>query len=170
MRLTLVQGDICNVKADAIVNAANSHLIPGGGVCGAIHRAAGPALAELCSKMGVHSAGTAVVTPAFRLPLCSMVIHAIGPVWTDGLQGEEIVLRSAYTTSLNMVSFFQKRTVAFPCISTGIYGFPPDLACHNAIRAVREWDQRNPKQIDEVIFCCFLESDVNVYRKALDIK
>lgn len=169
MKRTLTHGDICTVRADAIVNAANSHLTPGSGVCGAIHKAAGPELAELCAKMGKVSAGTAVCSPSFQLDSCRMIVHAVGPVWTDGLHGEEIILRSAYDCSLFMASSFGARTVAFPCISTGIYGFPPDLACHNAVRAVTEWEGRNPNKIFEVIFCCFQESDVKLYSKELRV-
>ncbi|HJV38143.1 MAG TPA: O-acetyl-ADP-ribose deacetylase [Geothrix sp.] len=141
-RLRVVQADITTLAVDAIVNAANSSLLGGGGVDGAIHRAAGPGLLEECqairNRQGGCRTGRAVITGGHRLP-ATFVIHTVGPVWQDGDSGEDDLLASCYHESLRLAEAQGCRTVAFPAISTGIYGFPADRAAGIAIRVCREW-------------------------------
>jgi O-acetyl-ADP-ribose deacetylase len=153
MRLVLLQGDITTLAVDAIVNAANHLLKPGGGVCGAIHRAAGPRLEAACAELGGCSVGSARLTPGFGLP-ARFVIHAVGPVWRNGEEGEAEELASAYREALALCDGNGLRTVAFPLISTGIYGYPMREACRVAVRAVLEWgrEHRRPEQALLVAF------------------
>ncbi|HVN52108.1 MAG TPA: O-acetyl-ADP-ribose deacetylase [Acidimicrobiales bacterium] len=133
MALRAVRGDITTMTTDAIVNAANSSLAPGGGVCGAIHRAAGPELAEACRALGGCATGDAKATPGFRLP-ARWVIHAVGPVWHGGDQGEPDLLASCYRRSIEVARELAPcRSIAFPAISTGIFGFPSELAASIAV-------------------------------------
>ncbi|MBQ9338468.1 MAG: O-acetyl-ADP-ribose deacetylase [Lentisphaeria bacterium] len=163
MKLTLLTGDITKLDCDAIVNAANCTLLGGGGVDGAIHRAAGPGLLEECRKFGGCRTGEAVITGAYRLP-CRHVIHTPGPVWNGGKRHEAEKLADCYRNSLRLAAEKQCRTVAFPCISTGVYSFPLDQAARIAVDTVRSWTGPFP---EEVIFCCFSDEDAAVYRPLL---
>jgi len=145
--------DITTLAVDAIVNAANSDLAPGGGVCGAIHRAAGPELAAACLRLGRCPTGEARLTPGFGLP-ARFVIHAVGPIWQGGARGEPEQLASAYRSSLALAREHDLRSVAFPAISTGIYGYPLHGATAIAAATVRE-ELRRPGSILRVIFACF---------------
>jgi len=164
-RIEVVTADITTLAVDAIVNAANEALAPGGGVCGAIHRAAGPKLAEECREIGACPTGEARLTGGYDLP-ARWVIHAVGPVWRGGTAGEHELLASAYTESLRLAERNELASIAFPAISTGIYGFPLDEATRIAVRTVADWLAAHewPRR---VVFCCFRESDADVYRREL---
>lgn len=164
-RMQVMRGDITKLAVDAIVNAANERLAPGGGVDGAIRRAAGPELNEACRKLGGCPTGEARITPGYRLP-AAYVIHTVGPVYRDGQHGEAALLRSCYMNSLQLAEANQLKTVAFPCISTGVYGYPKDQACAIAIQAVSEW-LHNHALPEKVIFCCFDEEDYHLYTECL---
>ena len=163
-RISVVEGDITKLAVDAIVNAANARLLPGGGVCGAIHRAAGPELAAACAALGGCEVGDARITPGFALP-ARHVIHAVGPVWQGGGAGEAGLLASCYRRSLELAARHGLASVAFPAISTGIYGFPPELAAPVAVAAVAEVLEREPGL--EVRFCCFGAESAGLHRAAL---
>lgn len=164
MKLRAIRGDITKVEVDAIVNAANCSLLGGGGVDGAIHRAAGPELLEACRKFGGCRTGEARITPGFRLP-AKFVIHTPGPVWHGGAHGEPELLASCYRNSLRLAAEAGCRSIAFPGISTGVYGYPRELAARVALEVVRTWREALP---EEVIFVCFSDADLEVYRKLLD--
>jgi O-acetyl-ADP-ribose deacetylase (regulator of RNase III) len=149
--------DITTLAVDAIVNAANTELAPGGGVCGAIHRAAGPELAAACAELAPCPTGQARMTPGFRLP-ARFVIHAVGPVWRGGNAGEPALLAGAYRSSLALAREHRLSSIAFPAISTGIYGYPMDAATNVAVRTVRAFAPRG--SIRQVIFACFNEEAV----------
>ena len=155
--------DITRLEVDAIVNAANSSLLGGGGVDGAIHRAAGPELLEACRGLDGASTGEAKMTDGFRLP-ARYVIHAVGPVWSGGEEGEPELLRSCYRNALSLAQSVALGSIAFPCISTGVYGYPIDRAAVVAQSTVRVWldDHETPER---VVFCCFSESDLEVYER-----
>ncbi len=165
-RLEIFPGDITTLDVDAIVNAANRQLKPGGGVCGAIHRAAGRELAEACAKHGRCKTGDARLTPGFKLK-AKYVIHAVGPVWHGGKQNEAALLASCYRTSLKIALEAGARFVAFPAISTGIYGYPPDQAAQVAVAAVRDFLAQEPR-IEKVVFTVFGAEAEAAYRQALD--
>src|SRR5688572_8899799 len=152
-RLAALQVDITTLGVDAIVNAANSALAGGGGVDGAIHRAAGPELMEACRAIGGCPTGAAVLTPGFRLR-ARWVIHAVGPVWSGGGAGEDGLLASCYRRSIELAAQVDAQSLAFPAISTGVYGFPSDRAAGIAVRTVRASLERAPS-IEQVIFACF---------------
>jgi len=154
--------DITTLRVDAIVNAANEQLVPGGGVCGAIHRAAGPELARACRALGGCPTGSAKATPGFALP-ATHVIHAVGPIWQGGDKGEAALLRSAYTASLQVASELGCRSIAFPAISTGIYGYPLADATRIAVQAMRVAEVGGAK-MPEVIIACFSEDVLRAYR------
>lgn len=153
VRLRAMVADITTLDVDAIVNAANDALAPGGGVCGAIHRAAGPELAAACATLGGCPTGEARLTPGFRLP-ARWVIHAVGPVWRGGQAGEAGLLASAYRSSLRLAEAQGLRSVAFPAISTGIYGYPVREATEVAVRTVREALEEG-SSVADVTFACF---------------
>jgi len=162
LTLTARIADITTLALDAIVNAANSELAAGGGVCGAIHRAAGPELARACAALAPCPAGSARITPGFRLP-SRFVIHAVGPVWRGGTFGEPALLASAYRTSIHLARDNGLRSIAFPAIGTGIFGYPLDAATKIAVAAVRE-ALAEPGPVDEVVFACFSEEALAAYR------
>jgi O-acetyl-ADP-ribose deacetylase (regulator of RNase III) len=166
MRVSARLADITTLDVDAIVNAANTSLMPGGGVCGAIHRAAGPELAAACARVGGCPTGDARITPGFRLP-ARFVIHAVGPVWRGGGSSEPAQLASAYRTSFALAKSKGLRSIAFPAISTGIFGYPLDKATRIAVETVRAEAAAEAGSIDEVIFACFSEDVLEAYSKAL---
>ena len=162
MTLTARIADITTLALAAIVTAANSELAAGGGVCGAIHRAAGPELARACAALAPCPAGSARITPGFRLP-SRFVIHAVGPVWRGGTFGAPALLASAYRTSIHLARDNGLRSIAFPAIGTGIFGYPLDAATKIAVAAVRE-ALAEPGPVDEVVFACFSEEALAAYR------
>ncbi|WP_234455056.1 O-acetyl-ADP-ribose deacetylase [Thermohalobaculum xanthum] len=165
-RMTVHTGDITELMVDAIVNAANESLAPGGGVCGAIHRAAGPELAAECAAIGPCATGDAVITDGYALAP-TRIIHAVGPVWHGGEQGEAALLALAYARSLQLAAQKGCRTVAFPAISTGIYGFPAEQAAKIAVNSVAGVLVAEPR-IRQVIFCCFSEDSAALHQAELD--
>ena len=160
--LVAVQGDITRLDVDAIVNAANNSLAAGGGVCGAIHAAAGRELERACREAGPCPTGEARVTPGFDLP-ARWVIHAVGPIWRGGGSGEEEALASAYRAALRRAREVGARSVAFPAISTGIYGYPLKEATRVAVSTVRD-DVADHDGPHEVVFCCFGADVLEAYR------
>ena len=156
--------DITTLAVDAIVNAANEQLAPGGGVCGAIHRAAGPELARACAELGPCPTGDARITPGFRLP-AKFVIHAVGPVWQGGSAREAECLAGAYRASLTLARDHHLRSIAFPAISTGIFGYPLERATDVAVGTV-ESEIRAGMAIEEVVFACFSPEVLAAYRSA----
>ena len=161
-----IQGDITTLVVDAIVNAANSSLLGGGGVDAAIHRAAGPELLDECRSLGGCKTGDAKATAGYRLS-AGHVIHTVGPVWSDGNSGEPEQLASCYRRSLEVADDLRITSIAFPGISTGVYGFPPELAAPIAIRTVREAGLAGIS-VESVTFCCFSDSDMALYQSLLD--
>ena len=168
-RIKLLQGDITKVKVDAIVNAANTSLLGGGGVDGAIHRAGGPAILEECQKIrdrqGGCKAGEAVITTGGRLP-AKYVIHTVGPVWNGGVHHEEELLASAYLNSLQLAVEHKIETIAFPNISTGIYHFPKDSAAAIAVATVSEFLVEHD-ELKQVVFVCFDRESYELYESIL---
>jgi len=164
--LKIIVADITTLNLDAIVNAANESLLGGGGVDGAIHRAAGPELLQECRKIGGCPIGEARITPGYRLP-ARYVIHTVGPVWRGGNNGENELLASAYRFSLELALQKSLRTIAFPAISTGVYGFPARPAAEIAVRTVNEVATVNASAFDEIVFCCFSEGSAEHHRTAL---
>ena len=162
MKLELLRGDITTLAVDAIVNAANCSLLGGGGVDGAIQRAAGPELLEACRPFGGCRTGEAVITPGFRLP-CRFVIHTPGPVWHGGNRGEAELLGACYRNSLRLAAKNGCASIAFPAISTGVYRYPKREAAQIAVETVRAWDETLPER---VVFCCFSAEDLAIYRQA----
>ena len=163
MKITLIQGDITTINADVIVNAANSSLMGGGGVDGAIHRSGGPSILEECKvirdRQGGCPTGEAVITSAGNLP-AKKVIHTVGPIWNGGNNNEDTLLRSCYINSLKLAEENGLRRIAFPNISTGVYGFPKDRAAGIAIEAVRQFQS---DKIKEVVFVCFDRENYDLY-------
>ncbi|OAN45641.1 RNase III inhibitor [Paramagnetospirillum marisnigri] len=165
-RISIFEGDITRIKVDAIVNAANSSLLGGGGVDGAIHRAAGPQLLEECRGLGGCPTGEARITHGYRLP-AKWVIHAVGPVWRGGSHGEEALLASCYRRSLELADQAHAQSVAFPSISTGIFGFPKERAAVIALETCAAFLANN-HSLEKVVFCCFDPDSVEAHRRALD--
>jgi O-acetyl-ADP-ribose deacetylase (regulator of RNase III) len=160
-----VRGDITTLAVDAVVNAANTTLLGGGGVDGAIHYAAGPALLEECRRLGGCPTGEARITRGYRLP-AHWIIHTVGPVWKGGERGEAELLTSCYESSLKRAAEHDIRSVAFPAISTGAYGYPLKLATAIAINSVRRFTSQSAA-FDEVVFCCYSGEDLAMYTRLL---
>lgn len=160
--IKVIRADITSLPCDVIVNAANQTLLGGGGVDGAIHRAAGPDLLEACRKIGGCPTGEARVTPGFKLA-AKWVIHTVGPVWHGGDQGEAALLASCYRNSLELALHQGARTIAFPGISTGVYGYPKEEACRVALSVMREYEDK----FDEITCCCFSDADKRIYERVL---
>ena len=158
-----VRADITQLHVDAIVNAANNSLLGGGGVDGAIHRAAGAELLAACRKLNGCPTGEARITPGFNLS-AQWIIHTVGPVWQGGDQNEEQLLENCYRNSLELALKHNVKTIAFPGISTGVYGFPKDKAADIAIRVMREFEDR----FEKIIPCCFSEADLERYEFLLN--
>ncbi len=165
MIISTWKGDITTFAADAIVNAANSELAPGGGVCGAIHRAAGPALATACRQIGPCPTGSARATPGFALP-ARHVIHAVGPVWRGGDAGEAELLASCYRRSVELAEELGCATIAFPAISTGIYGYPADAAARIAVSTLRTLPPT--EHVTEAVLVAFDDETLRRYQQLLD--
>jgi O-acetyl-ADP-ribose deacetylase (regulator of RNase III) len=163
--LRAVQADITTLAVDAIVNAANSSLLGGGGVDGAIHRAAGPDLLRECRLLGGCKTGDAKITQGYRLP-ARYIIHTVGPVWRGGNHGEPELLASCYRRCLALAAANGLVAVALPGISTGVYGYPVELAAEVAVSTVRQ-SLLVPSSVQEVIFCCFSAADLRVYEQRL---
>lgn len=161
--LQLVVDDITRLEVDAVVNAANRRLAGGGGVDGAIHRAAGPELKRACAEIGGCPTGEACITPGFDLP-ARWVIHTVGPVWSGGEKDEPVLLKSCYQASLKLAIQYDVGSIAFPCISTGAYGFPADIAAEIALVVM----DSERDHFDRIVVCCFGEEDASQYRKAAD--
>ena len=163
--MKVIQADITTLPVDAIVNAANTSLLGGGGVDGAIHRAAGPELLAECRTLGGCATGDAKITRGYRLP-AKWVVHTPGPVYRDGKHGEPELLASCYRRSLALAVEKGAKSIAFPCISTGVYGYPAEKAAEIAVSAVREALKDLPEP-PEVVFCCFSQKSAEIYEKML---
>ena len=165
-KLELVRGDITKFDVDAIVNAANSSLLGGGGVDGAIHRAAGPELLAECRRIGGCPTGEARITKGYRLP-AKHVIHTVGPVWRGGDQREPELLASCYRESLALAAKNDVRTIAFPAISCGVYGYPLDAAARIAVSETADYVAQHPAQFERILFTCFGDDVCHAYERAL---
>jgi O-acetyl-ADP-ribose deacetylase len=168
--INIIKGDITSLKVDVIVNAANSQLAGGGGVDGAIHRTGGPSIMKECQEWiaenGMCEPGNAMITHGGELK-AKYVIHTVGPIWKGGKNKEESILRDAYRKCLDLCKEYGLSSIAFPNISTGVYGFPKTRAARVATVAVQKWIDENPGEIDDVIFCCFDEENFNLYQQLL---
>ncbi len=160
--IKVVRADITTLAADAIVNAANQTLLGGGGVDGAIHRAAGPELLQACRKIGGCLTGEACITPGFKLP-ARWVVHTVGPVWHGGRKGEPALLASCYRAALELALQNGVRTIVFPGLSTGAYGYPKQPATRIAVGILREYEEK----FEEIICCCFSEEDRKNYEETV---
>jgi O-acetyl-ADP-ribose deacetylase (regulator of RNase III) len=163
--LKVIQADITTLDVDAIVNAANSSLLGGGGVDGAIHRAAGPQLLAECRALNGCKTGEARITAGYRLP-ARHVIHTVGPVWSGGSNDEPTSLAACYRNSLSLAKKHSLTSIAFPSISTGVYGYPKEAAARIAVTTVRE-AVAAPSSLKEIIFCCFSREDLELYERVL---
>jgi O-acetyl-ADP-ribose deacetylase (regulator of RNase III) len=164
-RIEIIQGDITNIKVDAIVNAANTSLLGGGGVDGAIHRAAGPELLAECKTIGGCPTGEARITKGYRLQ-SRFVIHTVGPIWSGGNNDEELLLKNCYINSLQLAVENDISTIAFPNISTGVYHFPKNKAAQIALTIIQVYLADN-NHLENVIFCCFDEENFSIYQSLL---
>jgi len=162
--IKVIQADITRLQVDAVVNAANESLLGGGGVDGAIHRAAGPELREYNRGLGGCHTGQAKLSPGFRLP-AKWIISTVGPVWHGGGNGEAELLQSCYRKSLQLAIENNVKTIAFPAISTGVYGYPKEAAAEIALSVMREYQDK----FMEIIACCFAAEDVDIYNRQLEI-
>jgi O-acetyl-ADP-ribose deacetylase len=160
--IEVVQADITTLAVDAIVNAANETLLGGGGVDGAIHRAAGPELLVYCRTLNGCATGAAKITPGFKLP-AKWIIHTVGPVWHGGTRHESTLLESCYRNSFDLALRNNVRSIAFPSISTGVYGYPKETAARIAIGVMRAYETR----FDRIVACCFSEDDKRIYQSIL---
>lgn len=167
-KIEIHKGDITKLKVDAIVNAANTSLLGGGGVDGAIHRAAGPELLEFNRKLGGCATGEAKISPGFNLP-AKFIIHTVGPVWNGGKNNEDQLLANCYRNSLKLAIENGIKTIAFPAISTGVYRFPLERATKIAVTEVKKFLEKN-ESIEKVIFVCFDEETYKIYQNILEIK
>ncbi|MDA7947811.1 MAG: O-acetyl-ADP-ribose deacetylase [Hyphomicrobiaceae bacterium] len=170
--IQVIDADITTLDVDAIVNAANAELAPGGGVCGAIHAAAGPELAKECASLGGCPTGEARITGGYNLP-AKWVIHAVGPVWGGGESGEDGLLRNCYVASLGLAQAHDLASIAFPAISTGIYGFPAPRAAEIAVQAafedIKTYDTSGKTNtIGRIVFCCFGADSARLHQASLD--
>lgn len=167
IEIKLIKGDITKQNVDAIVNAANTSLLGGGGVDGAIHRAAGPELLTECRSLDGCQTGSAKYTKAYKLP-AKYVIHSVGPVWRGGENDEDKLLASCYTTSLNIANQLKLKSIAFPNISTGVYGFPKDRAAKIVVETLKSYS--NPEMsITEAIIVCFDDENLEYYKSLLEV-
>jgi O-acetyl-ADP-ribose deacetylase (regulator of RNase III) len=166
-KIEVIQGDITKIKADAIVNAANRSLLGGGGVDGAIHRAAGPLLLEECRTLYGCDTGEAKITNGYNLP-ARFIIHTVGPIWYGGISNEEALLKNCYQNSLILAGEYKLESVAFPNISTGIYMFPKDLAAQIALNEVKAFLTQKT-YIQKVIFVCFDQENYSLYQKLIGV-
>ena len=164
--MDLIKGDITTLDVDCIVNAANEDLMPGGGVCGAIHQAAGKELALECKRIGHCGVGEARITSGYDLK-AKHVIHTVGPIWHGGNDGENQYLFNCYKKSLLLSTHHGIESIAFPNISTGIFGYPKELAAETAIAAVKQ-HQISGRKIRELIFCCFDDENFELYKRLLN--
>jgi O-acetyl-ADP-ribose deacetylase (regulator of RNase III) len=165
IRIEIHKGDITKLKVDAIVNAANTSLLGGGGVDGAIHHAAGPELLEFNRKLGGCKTGEAKLTPGFNLP-AKFIIHTVGPIWNGGKNNEDTLLANCYKNSLRLAVENKITTIAFPAISTGVYHFPLERATQIAITEVKKFLEKN-EPIEKVIFVCFDEETYSIYKRTV---
>jgi O-acetyl-ADP-ribose deacetylase (regulator of RNase III) len=163
--IEIIEGDITKLKVDAIVNAANTSLLGGGGVDGAIHRAAGSELLKECRKLNGCKTGEAKITKGYNLP-AKYVIHTVGPVWFRGINNEDELLSNCYKNSLNLAVEYKIKTIAFPSISTGVYSFPFERAANIAVNTVRKYLEKE-NSIDKVIFVCFGAEAFEIYKKII---
>ena len=168
VRIDVVRADITTLRLDAIVNAANETMLGGGGVDGAIHRAAGPDLLAECLALGGCPTGEARITKGYRLP-ARHIIHTVGPVWRGGFGAEDELLTSCYEASLALAREHGIASLAFPSISTGVYGFPAKRAAAIAVSTVKRATERNPGGIHRVVFCCFNDDAAAYHRAALSV-
>lgn len=167
-RLSALKADITTLRVDAVVNAANPGLLGGGGVDGAIHRAAGPQLLQACRQLGGCATGNAIITPGFALP-AAFIIHTVGPVWRGGDHGEPRLLASCYRRCIELTAAHGLVSVAFPAISTGVYGFPPALAAPIAVETVRATAALHDS-VERVVFCCYSDRDLSLYQSILEAR
>ncbi|RKY29955.1 MAG: O-acetyl-ADP-ribose deacetylase [Candidatus Omnitrophota bacterium] len=165
-KIELIKGDITRVKADCLVNAANKSLLGGGGVDGAIHSAAGPGLLEECRRLRGCGTGEAKITKGYNLA-AKFVIHSVGPVWRGGRSNEEALLASCYRNSLELAKAHNIKSIAFPSISTGVYGFPINLAAPIAIKTVKDYIENNPQVLEKIFFVLFSEHDFRIYEEIM---
>jgi O-acetyl-ADP-ribose deacetylase (regulator of RNase III) len=164
VKIEIVKGDITKINVDAIVNAANQTLLGGGGVDGAIHRAAGPELLEECRKLGGCPTGEAKITRGYNLP-AKYVIHTVGPIWHGGKNNEEKLLAQCYHNSLSIAERYNLKSIAFPSISTGAYRFPIELAAPIALGAAKSFLNKIPSAFEKVMFILFSDKDLEIYKK-----